>query len=64
MAEQITEEQYLIERIEEIQEQYRKAAQPYIERLVRIRSMQPSPPMIFDLGSISKDVLEQINKEK
>jgi hypothetical protein len=43
------EEQYLVDAIRVLQRDYEKAAKPYFDRLVQIRSMQPPPPMIISL---------------
>lgn len=64
MAEQITEEQYLVYQIKRLQLEYARAAKPYIDRLARIQSLKPHPPMMFDLSKISKDMLEQINRKE
>ena len=41
----MTEEQYLREKLVILHKQYLKDAQPYIDRLTRIMAMRPPPPM-------------------
>ena len=41
------EEQYCKQSISLLQKEYAVAAKPYIDRLVRIYSLRPSPPMIL-----------------
>lgn len=50
-------EKYLIGRIQALQEEYRKAIQPYVEKLAEIRFM--SSPSIF----VSKEQAGQVLKE-
>jgi hypothetical protein len=40
-------ERHLVEKIESIQLAARKAAEPYIEALARLRANDPSPPFIL-----------------
>jgi hypothetical protein len=42
----MTEEQYLLEQISLIRESYEKAAKPYVDRLIQIRSMSMSSVLI------------------
>lgn len=49
------EERYLIEMIEMIAEAHRKAAEPYVNRLVALRSMRLPPRFV-----LSADVLEHM----
>jgi hypothetical protein len=49
------EERYLLAAIADLQVTYRKAAQPYVDRLIAIRNMR-MPAMI-----VSKDELARIN---
>lgn len=50
-------EKYIISRIQTIQEEYKKAIQPYVKQLVEIRLMRP--PSII----ISKEHADQVLKE-
>ena len=49
------EERYLLAAIADLQESYRKAAKPFVDRLIAIRSMR-MPVMV-----VSKDELARIN---
>ena len=44
-----TEERYLRETLAMLQEDYGKAAKPYIDRLVAIHAMRPPAPMVVTL---------------
>ena len=47
--EMLEEEKYIIGRIEMIQEDYRRAAKPYVDRLMQIRAVyQPKVSMDID----------------
>ena len=39
----MTEEQHCYQMLAELRQSYERAAKPYIDRLVAIKSMQPSP---------------------
>lgn len=43
------EERYLYEQLAELRRSYELAAKPYIERLVRIRSLRPAPSITLTL---------------
>lgn len=42
-------ERYLIEQIEFIRREYEKAAKPYFDRLIHIRSLRPKPRIILTM---------------
>lgn len=44
-----TEEEYLLEQLAALHRSYQVAAQPFIERLTRIRSLQPIQPIFMTL---------------
>ena len=43
----MTEEQYLIEQIRLIQQQYEKAAKPFVDRLIYLRSIELPRPIFI-----------------
>ena len=43
------EERYLYERLADLRRSYELAAKPYIERLVKIRSLRPAPSITLTL---------------
>ena len=54
----MNEEQYLVNQIDLLRESYEKAAKPYVDRLIQIRSM--SLPSL----SIDKAVWEQFQSQE
>lgn len=40
------EEELLIEHIQQLQEAYNRAAKPFVDRLVALRSLRPMPSML------------------
>jgi len=43
------QERLLVGMIRDIQEQYHRAAKPYVDRLMYLRSLRPMPPMIITI---------------
>ena len=41
------EEELLIEQIKQLQEEYNRAAKPFIDRLVELRGLRPMQPMLI-----------------
>lgn len=41
-------EAFLVSRIEELQRQYQRATEPYVQELARLRALQPSPVFILE----------------
>ena len=56
----MTEEQYCRQRIAILQESYRKAIKPYVDRLVEIECMKPQAPIIFDAADLPESVRESV----
>jgi hypothetical protein len=54
MGHEMTEEKQLIEMISMIQRDYQKQIQPYVDRLVLLRSRQPPPPIYISLEHAEK----------
>ena len=50
----MTEEQQIIEMIAMVQRDYQRQIQPYVDRLVLLRSLQPPPPICISLGQAEK----------
>lgn len=56
------EEQYLMDALRILREDYAKAAKPYVDRLVAIRSMRIEP-MYIPIESLSQEFLDASLKE-
>lgn len=53
IPEQMSEEEYLHRCIQQLQEQYIAAVKPYVDRLAKLRSLQPVPIFaMIDLGTL------------
>ena len=48
------EEELLIEQIKQLQEAYNRAAKPFVDRLVALRSLRPMPPMLVTYEQAQK----------
>lgn len=46
-----TDEQYCYQALAELRKSYERAAKPYIDRLVAIKSMEPPQPFLLTLGA-------------
>jgi hypothetical protein len=64
MATPMTEEQYLVEQIRQLQLAYERDAKPYIERLVHLRSLEPSPRVVFDASKLSSEFFERLKERQ
>lgn len=63
MTQDEEEEQYILDALRLVQESYRRAAQPYMDRLVNLRAMRPSEPFYitqeqFDALNIKPKIIE------
>ena len=45
----MTEEQYLVEQIRLLQQQYEKAAKPFVDRIIYLRSIELPRPIVFPI---------------
>jgi hypothetical protein len=54
------EEQYLIFQLERLKKAYMKDAQPYIDRLIKIRDSRPQPPMFLNTSGMTEKQIEGI----
>jgi hypothetical protein len=52
------EERFCLEMLALMRKLYERDAQPYIDRLVSIKSMQPPQPMFLDPSTLSGEMLE------
>lgn len=57
-------EKYLIGQIEAIRRSYEKEISPYVDKLVRIRSMRPIPPVIIEINPSNREFLESLISAK
>lgn len=63
-------ERFLIGEIQKIQEAYQLAAKPYVDRLLALRSLRPTPPMLITaeeakaFGLIPDAAIPASNKEQ
>lgn len=63
MGGKITEEEFCHEQINRIRQQYQDAIQPWLDRLVRIESMKPMRPIVFDTADLPESVKEWIKSQ-
>lgn len=58
------EEQFLIDQLARLQQQYHEAAEPYIRRLMAIRCMQAPEPILVDAALFHTSFLAALEQEQ
>jgi len=53
-------EQYLRDRIADLQREYQKAAEPYIQKLVELKAMEPPKPFVVHWSNVSLEDQDRI----
>lgn len=53
----MTEEEYCMEMLRLIREQYEKDAKPYLDRLASLHATRPKPRMLIDPSTLDPEIL-------
>lgn len=54
------EERELLGIIADLQREYQRQAKPYVDRLVRLKSLQPPPPFIFPVAEADAETMRKL----
>lgn len=60
-----TEEQFLLWRLAKLQGAYQRDAEPYIKALMKIRALQPPPPIIINIDDhphLKEAILQRLSQ--
>lgn len=58
----MTEEEYLRERLVDLQRKYQAEAKPFVDRLVELELMKPPAPIFIDAANLPQYIIDQLKK--